>query len=226
VSSLDAYPGRTRGGREASVGVVACAALVLPYNASHRGASLMDIDAFVAKARSVYTGPERKPMRAPGFDYRDPGPYYVTICSEFRLHRFGSIAAGEMHLNDPGVMVQTAWRSIPRVFPGVTLDAHVVMPNHLHGVLVLAIPIDGTLDGEASLSQVMQWLKTETTNRYIRGVRRHGWDPFQGKLWQRGYWDEIVRTDARMDEIRAYIATNPAEWDTDTYRDPEPLPFP
>jgi len=189
-----------------------------------RVSSLIDIE--IVGSHVMYTGPKRKPMRAPGFDYRDPGPYYVTICTEYRIHRFGAVVDGRMHLNDPGIMVQAAWQSIPRVFPGVTLDAHVLMLNHVHGVVTLAGPIDGTLDGEASISDVLQWFKAETTNRYIRGVKRLGWPTFEGKLWQRGFWDEIVRSDVRMEEIRQYIDGNPGEWETDAYYEPEvPTPF-
>src|SRR5690606_11313719 len=159
------------GGRRVGGGVIARAALVLPYPTMRSTRGPAD------RISLMYTGSRRKTMRAPGFDYRDPGPYYVTICTEFRVHRFGTVADGQTNLNDAGVMIDAVWRSISRVFPGVTLDAYVLMPNHLHGVLTLAIPEEGSLDGEASLSRVLQWFKTETTNRYIRGVKRLGWDP-------------------------------------------------
>ena len=168
----------------------------------------------------AYTGPERKAMRAQGFDYREPGPYYVTICTEYRVHRFGVVIDGVMRLNEPGEMVHATWNAIAHAFPGVTLDAFVVMPNHVHGLLTLLVPDGPTLDGCASLSDVVGWFKTETTNRYIRGVKRLGWEPFEGKLWQRGFHDEIVRTERGVERVRRYIAANPADWPEDPEREP------
>jgi REP element-mobilizing transposase RayT len=64
----------------------------------------------------------------------------------------------------------------------------------------------------ASLPAIMQWFKTMTTNAYIKGVRQHGWTPFRGKLWQRSYYEHIVRDRRDLDRIRIYIQQNPARW--------------
>jgi REP element-mobilizing transposase RayT len=156
-------------------------------------------------------------MRAPGFDYRDPGPYFVTICASHGIHRFGAVLNGEMHLNEAGKMVQSAWRRLPVVFPGLVLDAFVVMPNHLHGLVTLDVPDAEMLTGRPTLTDVVRWFKTETTNRYIRGVKRLEWEPFAGHLWQPGFHDRIVRSEAHMARARGYIEGNPGAWETDEY---------
>ena len=156
-------------------------------------------------------------MRAPGFDYREPGPYFVTTCSSYHIHRFGAIVDGEMLLNDAGLMVQSVWQMLPVVFPGLLLDAFVVMPNHVHGLLTLDISEAASLEGRPTLTDVMQRFKTETTNRYIRGVKGLGWEPFAGHLWQPGFHDRIVRSEVHMDRARAYIRANPGSWETDEY---------
>lgn len=161
--------------------------------------------------------PRRKPIRAPGWDYLSPGPYHVTICTGHRAHLFDSVSDGVMILNEPGLMTHATWQSIARAFPGITLDAYVVMPNHLHGLLTLPVPDGPDLDGCIALSDVMRWFKTETTARYSRGVRRSAWSPFDGHLWQRGYYDEIVRSDRGLDRVRHYIEANPATWTEDDY---------
>jgi putative transposase len=159
----------------------------------------------------------RKPMRSPGFDYRDPGPYFVTVCTSYHAHRFGSITEGALYLNDAGNMVEAAWRTLLSRFPGLLQDAFVVMPNHFHGLLTLNIPEPSDLAGQVTLTGVMQWFKTETTNRYIRGVRRLDWERFDGHLWQPGFHDRIVRSDAHMQRARDYIAANPGTWEKDEY---------
>ena len=134
----------------------------------------------------------RKPMRAPGYDYREPEPYIVTTCSSYHAHRFGAIEDGEMCLNDAGLMVASTWRMVSIVFPGLILDAFVVMPNHFHGLVTLDIPAAPDLAGQVSLTDVMRWFKTQTTNRYIRGVKQLGWERFDGHLWQPGFHERIV----------------------------------
>jgi len=105
------------------------------------------------------------------------------------------------------------WDELPRKFEGAALDEFVVMPNHLHGIILI-------LESQArhelvSLPGMMQWLKTMTTNAYIRGVKQSGWPAFPGKLWQRGYYDHIVRDKKDLDRIRRYIVGNPANWAKD-----------
>ena len=70
-------------------------------------------------------------------------------------------------------------------------------------------------DSAVALAHVIQWFKTMSTNEYIRKVKQHDWPPFPGRLWQRNYYERIIRSDAELNRIREYIVQNPATWDTD-----------
>ena len=161
--------------------------------------------------------PRRKPTRLPAFDYQSTGPYFVTICTQHREHRFGAIFADEMHTSPAGQMVADIWTVVPDQFPTVVLDHFVVMPNHVHGLLWFEA--DNRFLHPA-LGDVVGWFKTVTTNRYITGVRDAGWPPYDRHLWQRSYHEHIVRNDADMERIRTYIANNPANWHEDRYHGP------
>jgi REP element-mobilizing transposase RayT len=163
-------------------------------------------------ARNVQ--PQRKHTRLSAFDYRSPGPYFVTICTQHREHRFGAIVADEMRSSPAGEMVSTIWTSIFDQFPAVVLDDFVVMPNHVHGILWFE---PDEIAVRPSLADVITWFKTVTTNHYIRGVRDSGWPQYDRRLWQRNYHEHIVRNIPDMDRIRAYIRNNPANWRADTY---------
>ena len=90
-----------------------------------------------------------------------------------------------------------------------------VMPNHVHALLRLN---DDLPEHEwHALGDVMRWFKTITINRYIHGVKDHGWPQFPGKLWQPNYYDHVVRTNADYDRIRSYIESNPMTWERDAF---------
>jgi putative transposase len=173
----------------------------------------------------------RKPLRLKGYDYAQGGAYYVTICTQQRTCFFGDVINGQMVLNEAGQMIQQTWDDLPNHYPNVTLDAFVVMPNHVHGVIF----IYDSLVGDAlvashdvsshntkgrpqgsPLPTFMDRFKSMTTVEYIRGVKTFGWTPFNGKLWQRGYYDHIVRNEKDLDRIRQYIINNPLQWADDT----------
>ena len=160
----------------------------------------------------------RKPLRIPTYDYRTPGPYFVTICTNERLPLFGLIEAGAFLPNPAGTMVAGAWGDIPTTFPEVTLCAFEAMPNHIHGVLMLD---PDNVERNATLGDIMKWYKAITTNRYIHGVRTHGWPPFAGKVWQPRYFEHVVRNDADMDRILTYMTNNPASWEQDSLYEPD-----
>ncbi|MBC7237764.1 MAG: hypothetical protein H5T69_18130, partial [Chloroflexi bacterium] len=79
----------------------------------------------------------RRSIRLKGYDYTQPGAYFVTIVTQDRARLFGEVVDGEMRLNDAGRMVQTVWDELPAFYPGVQTDAFIVMPNHIHGIIVL-----------------------------------------------------------------------------------------
>lgn len=163
----------------------------------------------------------RRSIRLKGYDYTQAGAYFITICTQNRLCLFGEVVNGEMRLNEAGAMVQSVWDEIPVFYPGVLTDAFVVMPNHIHGIVVLVgapprgCPNQGQAQGPAptlSLPDVVHRFKTMTTKRYADGVKRNGWPPFPGRLWQRNYYEHIIRNEESLNRIRQYIADNPARW--------------
>ena len=154
----------------------------------------------------------RPSLRLPTYDYAQPGGYFVTICSQDRLCLFGHIEQGELQLNAAGRMVVEIWTSLPQRFPHTSLDAFVVMPNHVHGVVVIQEERAGQ-----GLGQIVGAFKSLATNRYIAGVRQLAWSPFPGRLWQDNYFEHIIRNEAELKRIRDYIAANPLQWE----RDPE-----
>ena len=175
---------------------------------------------------------DRQSQRRSGYDYASPGRYFVTVCTTDRGCLFGQVADGEMVLNDAGRMVDQVWVDIPLHYPGIGVDIVQVMPNHIHGILVIepvgagpcarpnAPPEDGRPRGAAptqvlSLSDVMERFKSLATTRYITGVRNAGWEPFRGRLWQRNYHDRIIRNEQELNRIREYIRDNPTDWESD-----------
>jgi REP element-mobilizing transposase RayT len=85
------------------------------------------------------------------------------------------------------------------------------MPNHIHGILVVSDASPGSR-GRARIFDIVGSFKTKTTNGYIRGVRQSRWPPYRGRLWQRGYYEHVVRNDQDMNDIREYIIGNPQRW--------------
>jgi REP element-mobilizing transposase RayT len=167
---------------------------------------------------SEHTFPRRKLMRLQGYDYSQEGAYFVTICVEHRLHLFGNIENESMLLNPAGDMIALWWEKISQKYADVELDHWVVMPNHFHAIVVICR--DVSMPDRTALSDVIRWFKTMTTTAYIRGVRAEQWEPFVGSLWQRNYYDHIVRDDADLQRIREYIEYNPARWHADTLYGP------
>ena len=135
-------------------------------------------------------------------------------------------------------VIDKTWHEIPDHYPDIELDLMQIMPNHLHGIIVVCVgadpcarptapcgrPNSGTENGQArgpvpteglSLSDVIERFKSLPTNRHIDGVSAHDWHSFSGKLWQRSYHDRIIRNEMELNKFRTYICNNPAGWDTD-----------
>jgi REP element-mobilizing transposase RayT len=179
----------------------------------------------------------RRSVRLLGYDYSQTGAYFITICTQNRECLFGKIEDGELRLNDVGEMIQAFWDEIPSYYPGIDIDEFIVMPNHIHGIIVivgadpcgrpgLANPQNGQARGPAptglSLPDIAHRFKTMTTKRYADGVKQNGWSAFHGKLWQRNYWEHIIRNESELNSIRLYIQINPAQWELDKLHPRQP----
>ncbi len=167
----------------------------------------------------------RRSIRLPCYDYSQEGWYFVTICTQNRLCLFGEIMKGRMQLNKAGLMTEAWWKKLADKFPNVQIDEYVVMPNHFHGIIIVGAAPCGRPDDRSESGQphrvaptvgdVVNWFKTMTTNQYIRGVRRNSWKPFFKKLWQRNYYEHIIRNEKELNHFHQYIANNPANWQSD-----------
>jgi putative transposase len=155
----------------------------------------------------------RRSLRLGRFDYGSPGAYFITVVVHQRRCVLGDVVSGRTIPNDAGRMVIETWHSGASRHPLLALDSFVVMPNHVHGIVRLdaaaphqrAIPVPAVVGAFKSL----------TTRAYIHGVRTHGWPSFERHLWQRSYYDRVIRDDAELAAYREYIATNPLRWSLD-----------
>jgi putative transposase len=169
----------------------------------------------------------RRSIRLQGYDYSRAGAYFVTICTWNREYRFGEIVDGAMQLNDAGRVVKQCWEDIPVHFPHVALDESVIMPNHVHGIVFIN-HIDRDHDmGAKNLSPLQSRPQahptgtSKTIGSVVRGfkigvtkwVRQH---TSILDVWQRNYWEHVIRNDSELTEIRQYISNNPMQWDLDS----------
>lgn len=169
----------------------------------------------------------RRSIRLKGFDYSQPGAYFITLCVQDRICLFGDITDGILVLNDAGRMIEEWFFEIGHKFQDIQTDVYVVMPNHFH-CIVLNVGADLRVCPDTSerpdnkgehtgspLPKIVQWYKTMTTNEYIKNVKITGWKPFNRILWQRNYYEHIIRNEIDLNRIREYIRTNPLSWDDD-----------
>lgn len=152
----------------------------------------------------------RNTIRYPGYDYAAAGAVFVTICTHNRQPLFGDVVDGNLHHSPAGLAAIRRWEQIPQRFPGILIDAFIVMPDHLHGILLTGT--DPAASTGTPCGDIVRWFKSAMHSDYGKGVRRDGWPPYDGQLWQRAYYDHIIRNDADLDRVRAYIAANPARW--------------
>lgn len=208
----------------------------------------------------------RRSIRLKDYDYAQNGAYFVTLCAHERRHLFGEVVNGDVALNEWGRIVQSCWDEIPAHYPMVELDAFVVMPNHVHGVIVIAnddvrahrgdgdvgaqhghdvrarrgdddvrahrsdddvraqyiapqhtpqpAPKRGVTPNNVtpnSLGSIVRTFKAAASRRINRLP-----NPPDHPIWQRNYHEHIIRHTKSLDQIRAYVAGNPAKWAEDS----------
>ena len=179
--------------------------------------------------------PKRHSIRLYEYDYSQEGLYFVTICTKDKVCLFGDIVDGEMVLNDVGKMINEQWHNLKQYYINIDLHEYIVMPNHIHSIIqivddVVGVPLVGTrnINGQPqgiapttlnskTLGDIIGSFKSITTNLYIHGVKQNNWTAFNGKLWQRNYYEHIIRNDDSYQKITEYICENPKYWQTDDY---------
>ncbi len=149
----------------------------------------------------------RHPLRLKDYDYSQPGAYFVTICTWHRDLVFGSIFDGKLILNDNGRAVEKAWLDLSRHYHNVMVDEFIVMPDHFHGILFLIETLQEKVQG---LSEIIRGFKSRSA-RQINLIRDANGVP----VWQRGYYDRIIRNSTELDLVRRYIIDNPSQWEID-----------
>ena len=160
--------------------------------------------------------PERKRLRLENFDYSQNNAYFVTICTDKRQHLFDEIALDSVGADpcvrpsDVNNMLMKWLNKIEEKFSDYILDMYAIMPDHIHFIVIKC----GTVGGHMGppLQDVIQWFKTQTTNEYIQGVKTGIYKPFNKKIWQRSYYDHIIRNKQDLQETRKYIYENPVKW--------------
>ena len=167
--------------------------------------------------------PQRKPNRLQGFDYSTPRAYFVTICVKDRQCLLGTIVGAAISrppsntLTQAGRIVDAAIQSIPTHYPSVSLEKYVVMPNHVHILLMIspaadgrliAAPTDAALAEYPSISQVIGHMKRSVSKALGR------------PLWQKSFHDHIIRNEREYRMIWEYIDTNPLRWTEDCFYQP------
>jgi len=167
----------------------------------------------------------RRSIRLKDYDYTRPGAYFVTICTYRRECILGKIVNGEMRMNEYGEVVRRCWADLPGHYTNAMLDAFVIMPNHIHGIIVLTDVVGAGLQtcpykspSEApiksqkchALPEIVRGFKTFSARRV--NERRGG----PGiRLWQRNYYEHIIRNEKEWLSIQEYIQHNPVKWEED-----------
>jgi putative transposase len=154
-------------------------------------------------------GHDRRSIRLPGYDYRSGGAYFITFCVQDRETILGAVRGGEMLLSVCGQIVHDSWHALPTRWPCVVPDLMAVMPNHVHAILWFDRDDLRGRAADPSLGQVVRAWKSVSAVAINRAAGR------SGRVWQRNYYEHIVRDLADLESIRQYIASNPANWSLD-----------
>ena len=176
--------------------------------------------------------PRRKSTRLQGYDYSLSGAYFVTICTQGKRCLLSSVVGNCVELSPAGEIVRSVWRSLPERFPRVVLDEYVAMPNHFHAILALVgegLAPPGVSTGKVanakprlvppvvfagvksySLADVIGAFKSISTMKVNRLLHRKGLP-----LWQRSYYEHIIRKGEDLRKIQQYIMENPLNWALD-----------
>jgi len=167
----------------------------------------------------------RRSLRLPEYDYGFTGTYFVTICTKGRISIFGVIVHGSVMLNEYGEIVAACWADLPHHYPNVLVDCFIVMPNHLHGLIEITDkrPVNSVGAQHAapeaysprtvrpgSLAAIVRSVKAASTRR----INLLSKTPSR-TIWQRNYYEHVVREESELEHVREYIVNNPSRWADD-----------
>jgi REP element-mobilizing transposase RayT len=169
----------------------------------------------------------RRSIRLKEYDYLQVGAYFVTICTHNRECLFGDINNGEMKLNNAGRVVRNVWNNLPAGYFNIETDEFVVMPNHIHGIILIVgaqfiapdgnqnttnqdVINQGAMNRAPTLGEIVRTSKVRCTHAINRINNTVG-----VPLWQRNYYEHIIRNEAELNKTREYIVNNPLNWESD-----------
>ena len=167
---------------------------------------------------------QRKPNRHKEWDYSGQGFYFVTICARRMKQIFGKVENGQMNLNKFGELADKLWQEIPKHYENVDIDYYAIMPNHLHGIIIIkennnvennyvvtehcSVTTRNTRKNYGLLSKIVKSYKNAVTGE----LKKYS---IYKSVWQRSFYDRIIRDDEELNKIRQYIIDNPLKWDYD-----------
>lgn len=162
---------------------------------------------------------KRKALRLTGFNYASPGAYYITICTHGQKSIFGTIEDNAMKLNDFGRIVEQCWFDLNNHYASIQLYEFVIMPNHIHGIIMIGDAWAGLKPAPTyahhGIPEIVRAFKTFSSRR-INKMRNTPGTP----VWQRNYYEHIIRNDESMQRISNYIKNNPSHWTVGDQSDP------
>jgi len=159
----------------------------------------------------------RKSIRLPGYDYSTPGAYFITICTDFLRILFGNVTNTHMQLNALGTNAHNCWDEMPNHYPEVKLEVFQIMPNHMHGILIIGEPDIAEekprqVFKRHALGTILGSYKSAVTNQiHSLSGNEHT------VVWEANYYEHIIRDDESLQRIREYIINNPLKWHLDRY---------
>ena len=187
----------------------------------------------------------RRSIRLNGYDYSQAGLYFITICCEDRICRFGEIENNEMILNNGGKIADECWIEIPKHFPNVVLHEHIVMPNHVHGIIELTNatdvgvenfqPLPNNTNNTVGAENFLPLQRNDEIkrNEFQKMIPRSVGSIVKGfkigvtkwfcantdieTIWQRNYHEHIIRNEQSYQTISEYIINNPLKWNDDKF---------
>ena len=183
----------------------------------------------------------RRSIRLQGYDYSQNGAYFITLCTHNRECLFGQIQNGQMILNEYGKIVEQCWNNLSNHYDNIELDAYVIMPNHFHGIILITDNVDNVDNVRAIrelpihelpihelprqqqkqrqqqrrkmlLPKIVGRFKTNSAKQINQMRNTPGIS-----VWQRNYYEHIIRDEKSLENIRNYIINNPAKWQNDDY---------
>lgn len=165
----------------------------------------------------------RKLNRLKGYDYSHDGWYFVTICAKNREHFFGEITGANIELSEIGKIARKCWEEIPTHFPNIKLDEFIIMPNHIHGIIIIENNIveNNNYRNKNFCSLQQQPWQTKwaySLSSIVRGFKIGVTKYNNTRLqftWQKSYYDHIIRNENSLNKIREYIVNNPLKWEFD-----------